>query len=675
MTRPGQWVTRRHSGVRLAALLLLVLATVAPPRARATVRYGDIELSGSFDTQNLIRTSRPDQWQFIQNRNTMLLRMDWKLIKNGTLIDRYEFPFLRNGKLFLLYRGVYDGFYGLGPGDRQKGVSRADDIIGGPIQGNNAGTCVDPATGQRLAPCPVEGPTELRAGLYSRFNRQNRDAVAFENILREAYLDLSLSQAPLSFRIGRQQIIWGESDQFRMMDIVNPLDLSWHLQQEPFERLRVPQWIFKGLWDMGVLDAPIIGPLSNMFFETFWNPFDYYPGVKVGFLPQPWGAPIPNPVRSGQILYDTATGALSSSVFNLNGTSFRIGDFHKNPAEASSTGARFHAIMDNGLEFTINYVYARGRTIGALAGAPFALKIKSVTANLASTDPELGLFDNQGVSRADVNAEFVHPYSNIFGFTSNYSDEDYTQTVFRLETAYALNQPVQTVAENKRVLVQGPGVPAGLRAPIGYDTRDVWAGMLGFDRPTWIRFLNPRTTWFITGQFFWSYIPSHVSALRGPIITGAKAPYFTPPGTGFPSNPSLNASGGFGVWTNGPNAGLEERTQASNSKTSFNRCLDPAQCPLGSDNIRQWESLITLAAFTFYKGGSVMPMGAMAFDPVNINWLAQLSLDYFYTPNFILQAQAKYYTDFDRGLSLDPWGVGGLNHRRSEFGGKITFQF
>ena len=30
--------------------------------------------------------------------------------------------------------------------------------------------------------------------------------------------------------------------------------------------------------------------------------------------------------------------------------------------------------------------------------------------------------------------------------------------------------------------------------------------MIGFDRPTWIKWLNPRTTWFITGQFFWSYV-------------------------------------------------------------------------------------------------------------------------------------------------------------------------
>ena len=29
--------------------------------------------------------------------------------------------------------------------------------------------------------------------------------------------------------------------------------------------------------------------------------------------------------------------------------------------------------------------------------------------------------------------------------------------------------------------------------------------MVGFDRPTWIRFLNPNATWFLTGQFFWNY--------------------------------------------------------------------------------------------------------------------------------------------------------------------------
>src|SRR5574341_1467334 len=46
-----------------------------------------------------------------------------------------------------------------------------------------------------------------------------RSNLKFENRMREAYIDLKLKDTPLSFRLGRQQVIWGESDQFRLMDI------------------------------------------------------------------------------------------------------------------------------------------------------------------------------------------------------------------------------------------------------------------------------------------------------------------------------------------------------------------------------------------------------------------------------------------------------------------------
>src|SRR3989442_1564125 len=83
--------------------------------------------------------------------------------------------------------------------------------------------------------------------------------------------DIKLSVLPVSFRIGRQQMNWGEADSFRALDSVNPIDLSWHLQQEAgligkvgFDELRVPLWAVKMLVDIGQ-----VGPLSNMFLEAY----------------------------------------------------------------------------------------------------------------------------------------------------------------------------------------------------------------------------------------------------------------------------------------------------------------------------------------------------------------------------------------------------------------------
>jgi hypothetical protein len=186
--------------------------------------------------------------------------------------------------------------------------------------------------------------------------------------------------------------------------------------------------------------------------------------------------------------------------------------------------------------------------------------------------------------------------------------------------------------------------------------------MIGFDRPTWIRWLNRKTTWFLTGQFFWSYVNGKVAGLRNGLITASDNPYFAPePGRGFPA--AVVEGKGVGQWTSGPFAGQRERIQNSSISGDI------------ANNVRRWELLTTFAGLSFYKGGTIMPFFAVAFDPVNINMLVQLRCDYFVTNNFIIQPQAKIFTAFGREQSLDPWGAGGLNRRRDEVGLKVTYQF
>jgi len=663
---------------RGSTAILVLLGFALASAAHATMKYGPIELSGSVDSQSLFRSTEVDEWQFVQNRNTALLRLDYNWLEWGKFVDRYDVPFIKRSSLFLLYRGVYDSFWGIAPGGRQKGVTRFDDLVGGPIIGHHYGTTTTDCPPGSRTPCTLPG-------IYSSLTSEGRNALAYENSLREAYVDLSLANAPLSFRLGRQQVIWGESDQFRLMDIINPIDTTWHLQQEDWDKLRIPLWMMKGLWDMGD-----VGPISNAFTEVVWNPGDFMPGNKVSFLPAPWALPIANPTRSGQIQVPGPNSPiLLSPVFNLQGTSVRQGDFSRTPGQASDIGVRFHGVTDiplinlQGFEFTANYLYARSRGIGAVQGAPFGLKIEKIVvpsalipANAIRQDPNdptspPALFAGRPVYPANVTAQYVHPYTSVFGTTANYFDGTYTNTVFRTEIAYQLSAPFQSAyLKDRPFVVDTNGVPQSQRFPLGYTTRDVWAGMLGFDRPTWIKFLNPRATWFITGQFFWSQVVGSYKELRGGILTAGEKPYFTPPR----SNPvNAQLTNGVGQWNNGAFAGQLERTQ------SF--CNGPS-CGIyttdygNADRVLQWEMLTTLAATTFYAGGSIVPFVAVAIDPMNRNFLAQFRVDYFVTNDLIVQFREAFYNDLGSGrVSLDPWGAGGLNARRDETGIKVTYQF
>jgi hypothetical protein len=654
--------------VTLAVALALFLNAALGPPARAVMKYGPLQLSGNVDTLNLVRHSNPESYQYIMNRNTLRLRVDWDWLQNGRLIDRFDIPFIERSKVFLLYRGVYDGFYDIAPTDLQRGQSREDDLVGGPINGNTPGQCVGGA-------CPIQPdatgkfPSLLR-GNYSRFSDQDRTDAKFENRLREAYVDFKLKGAPLSFRLGRQQVIWGESDQFRVMDCWNPLDITWHFQVESWDEIRIPLWLGKGLWDIGEL-----GPLSNTFLEVVYNPFDFQPGIKSAFLPRPWAIPFPDPLRGGQVQITGVGGKLVSPVFDLQGTSLRQGDFERNPQDASEIGTRFHAVTPQGLEFSLDYLYGRGRGLGG--ANPFALKIEKVNFRKAPTQlaaaDALGFYRDASFSSAqpvfpiDVTAKVVHPYMHIFGMTGNYFEGDYTQSVLRFESAYVLGEPFQTVDPASLVPItftnpRGQQIPTSAfpcsdpRAqcsPLGFTKRDIWTGMLGFDRPTWIRFLNPRATWFLSAQFFWTYTTGNVDQLRG--------------NAGAADLPYRQDIRGAGQWVSGPNAGLVERQQWGN-------CPGPG-CGNG-DNIRRWEHLITTAATSFYRSGTVVPFIASAWDPVNDNEEILWNVDYYYSNNFIISLQQKFFTTYgSKATSNDSEYTAGRFDRRDETGVRLTYQF
>src|SRR5690606_25407059 len=58
--------------------------------------------------------------------------------------------------------------------------------------------------------------------------------------LRELYIDFPVGDR-LNFRLGKQQIVWGETDFFRAMDVVHGFDYRWRSFVEPeSDELRKP---------------------------------------------------------------------------------------------------------------------------------------------------------------------------------------------------------------------------------------------------------------------------------------------------------------------------------------------------------------------------------------------------------------------------------------------------
>jgi hypothetical protein len=111
---------------------------------------------------------------------------------------------------------------------------------------------------------------------------------------------------------------------------------------------------------------------------------------------------------------------------------------------------------------------------------------------------------------------------------------------------------------------------------------------------------------------------------------------------------------------------------------SPDRLGTPNSGPAFRDKIRDWEALITFAAFTFYRGGSIIPTIGFALDPVN-----SYSMEGFWAVDFVAKdwlvfnlSQRYFLTPVGGSHRIfETWGLGGLNQGRSETVFRVTFQY
>ncbi len=620
---------RRRSIVGCVTSALCLLALCASP-AVATQKFGPLELSGNLQSQNLVRMLDASTYQFIQNRNTAHIRLDYDWLQGGRFMNNYDIPFIQSSKLFVLWRGAYDSIYDTDPQIKQN-FDIHERAYGGLTLGEFA----------------KEIGRQKQLYLSTGLTQEEKDQFKFDDQLREAYADIKFRVIPLTVRAGKQQIVWGETDNFRMLDRANSLDLTWHLQQEipapafGWDEIRQTFWMFKFLYDVGD-----VWETSQNFLEWYWNPGDWNP-AKQAYLPRPWGLPFLNP------LTNPIDGAFTSGPCALNpdGTGchellhgtrlFKQGNYSKNPLDNSQVGVRYHAILPGGVETALVYFYQRWAGDDGTNFAP--LKPVLSTGNNARDTAMLQHFARQGV----FPAEAYMPYVHSLGMSANYSDETYTQAVFRMETIYDVGIPFFDVA--KVSLIDNPNLP-------GVTRKNMWKGMIAFDRPTWIRWLNKKSTWFLTGQFFWHYLvnnPECRVVLPNRVAVGGQDVAQLPPDRRRMAGSCLVG-------------GLDLPSSNRPASESFR------------DKIRDWESLFTLAAFSFYRGGSIVPVLGMAVDPMNSwNMEAFWDVDYIVRNDFVVNLGQRYFiTPFGHSTPIfETWGLGGLNAGRSETSLRLTYQF
>lgn len=441
--------------ISIAILLILSLALLSAPQNAWGFfldRENTMRLQGRLSTQFSLRTEDSKGWtlpvtevgDLVQHRNIMLLEFDHDLRNLRDDVQIFlPFQALKlDLKYHLTYRLAYEGIYDYGP-------SQFTDL------------------------------KDAREEFIDNFQLSSE--------IWEAYLDMS--RGPVAFRFGRQNLSWGETDAFKILDSIQPLDNTFGAYYDPLDDRRIPLWMVRGDLDLGGY-----GKVNSLALQAFWVP-GYLDNTIAPFAPDgtPYAAPqspVPFPI---------------------------IDDYPERDLDASRYGFRLNTMLFNNLNLSLAHFYSYSSW-----DIP-SLRFAAIPAKFKLTE------DTKAIAM-----EFSFPKIAITGASMNFY-ESHLDVVFRSEVAMFWDEPIFIVEENMALsdsytqadwfdnLVEAlgldlpwPGIPNGIKGGT-IPKRDVLRWMIGFDKFVWIRPLNKTSMFFFTGQWFAQYMFDWDESIRQPL--------------------------------------------------------------------------------------------------------------------------------------------------------------
>ena len=298
--------------------------------------------------------------------------------------------------------------------------------------------------------------------------------------LREFFIDINPTSW-MNLRVGRQQVAWGDLGQYRLLDVINPTNSTWHFANlESYEDMRVPLWMFKSLIDI----RPLRGSLEFVWVPLIDRPRDRVT-VPLTFVGA-WGLPLAGP-REFKSSLDIKRKTMV----------YPGGDI-----EDSRIGARWIGALGN-VSYTLVYYFTHQLTPPVPSG--FYQRWDKT----------------QGAIEEDIDVQLTFPRQHITGFSLEYMFQSPVSTIFRLEASYTPNAHFS-----------GASVPSGdLISEDFVAGQDFWTNLPTFEkhmfsygiqlmRPTFIRALNPNQTFMFVLQALHSVVLDYKESERYVSVPG-----------------------------------------------------------------------------------------------------------------------------------------------------------
>ncbi|MDF1830257.1 DUF1302 family protein [Cycloclasticus pugetii] len=326
---------------------------------------------------------------------------------------------------------------------------------------------------------------ELR---YSDFNDR-------WDFIRELYANATIdmeSGTTFNLSVGKKQEVWGRTDLFRVLDIINPIDYSRNNIYDEFEDTRIPLWMATAEWQFGANNL-----LDDMNLQFVWV-FDKFRPNKLG------QSGTPNQILGAGELFRSLNlcweEGCTTSVFAGAGpddasiaTNFGPGVLGIREAHMpewslanSQLGVKFEGVYKD-VGFSLNAFYTRSQLPSLRAGIP---SDNPFTGSVLTGGNYGDNIESQIYSHL-ISFDIHFPRVFLLGGSLDYYSETF-DTAFRVETAWTKGEEFADTTKARL-----------------FSESEVARWVIGADRNFFIRSINKNKAFLLSFQTFGQHILQH----------------------------------------------------------------------------------------------------------------------------------------------------------------------
>ena len=344
------------------------------------------------------------------------------------------------------------------------------------------------AFGVPVRPCDKDSRGCRDFGGYGDLNQRELESPEFNSrfdFVRELYAKKTFSLADgkdLFLKIGKQQVVWGRTDLFRVLDVINPVDFSRNNIYDELSEIRIPMWIAQAEYRMGASES-----MQDRNIQVVWN-FDKFRPSNLGQCGTPnvildagcFFRGMANLWDNGGTVanFVAAPGIASAANFGPGQIGIRDVNLPGWSLDNTQIGVKFEGVTLNGLSFSLNALHYRSHLPSL-----HAFGNKETTINPATGAPDL--------SKKLIAFDMHFPKLNMLGGSMDFQLPAVGAAV-RMEGAMTWGEEFANSSRDEM-----------------YSKNRVFRSVIGVDRPTFIPFISTSSATLISAQLFYQHIFDH----------------------------------------------------------------------------------------------------------------------------------------------------------------------